>query len=409
MRAKMKILFVADVSIKKVIGGAERVLYEQSCRLAEKGHEVFIITRKLPSHISSHEFINHVHEFRYGIIKFNFITFILSSILNSIRLFSRLAEVNSFDIINFHQPFSALGINLASKNKKIKKVYSCHSLDFEEFLSRNPKPSQLLPRIGYTINSVMRKLNERFNISKSDIVIVASDYVKNKLVEYHKINPKKIYIRPYGVDLKKFKFNEDKHAARRELGLPKDRFILFTVRNLVPRMGLENLIYAMKVVIKSMKNIYLIIGGEGELKTKLQDLISESNLTNFVKLQGFIPEEELPLYHQAADFFILPTRCLEGFGLVTVESLACGTPVLGTPVGGTKEILGKFNPSFLFKDIRPESMAALILDKYNYYKARPDEYKKLSHGCREFVEKNYSWGKNTDEIQALFSGLIDSE
>jgi glycosyltransferase involved in cell wall biosynthesis len=405
----MKILFVADVSIKSVIGGAERVLYEQSCRLAEKGHEAFIITRKLPFHISSDEFINHVHEFRYNIKQFNFITFILSSILNSIKLFSRLEEENSFDIINFHQPFSAFGINLASKSKKIRKVYSCHSLDFEEFLTRNPNPSQLLPRIGYRINSAIRKLNERFSISKSDIVIVASDFVKNKLIEYHKISPKKIYIRPYGVDLKKFKFNENKHAARSELGLPEERFILFTVRNLVSRMGLENLVYAMKEVIKSVKNIYLIIGGEGELRTKLQDLISEFNLVDFVKLQGFIPEENLPLYYQAADFFILPTRCLEGFGLVTVEALACGTPVLGTPVGGTKEILGKFDPSFLFKDITPEVLAELIIEKYRYYKARPDAYKQLSQGCRDFVEKNYDWEKNIEEIEVLFSDLIKAE
>jgi glycosyltransferase involved in cell wall biosynthesis len=405
----MKILFVADVSIKSVIGGAERVLYEQSCRLAEKGHEVFIITRRLPFHSTSDEFIKRVHEFRYDIKKFNFITYILSSILNSIKLFSRLEEENSFDIINFHQPFSAFGINLTSRSRRIRKVYTCHSLDFEEFLTRNPNPSQLLPRIGYRINSAIRKLNEKFSISKSDIVIVASDFVKNKLIEYHKISPKKIYIRPYGVDLKKFKFNENKHAARSELGLPEERFILFTLRNLVPRMGLKNLVYAMKEAIKSVENIYLIIGGEGELRTKLQDLISEFNLADFVKLQGFIPEKDLPLYYQAADFFILPTRYLEGFGLVTVEALACGTPVLGTPVGGTTEILGKFDPSFLFKDTGPESLAALILDKYNYYKARPDEYKKLSHGCREFVEKNYSWEKNIDEIEALFSRLIESE
>jgi glycosyltransferase involved in cell wall biosynthesis len=398
MKAKMKILFVADVSIKKVTCGAERVLFEQSCRLAQKGHDVFIITRKLPFHTTSEELINQVHEFRYNIKKFNFVSYIFSSVLNSIRLFSRLAEKNSFDVINFHQPFSALGINLTSKSNKIKKIYTCHSLAFEEYETRNPKPSKALPKIGFKLNSFFRKWIEKFSISKSDIVIVASDFVKSKLVKYHKINPKKIYIRPYAVDLKKFKFNENKHAARENLGLPEERFILFTVRNLIPRMGLDNLIYAMKELTKSIKNIFLIIGGEGRLKAKLQDLISEFSLSDFVKLQGFIPEEELPLYYQAADFFILPTKYLEGFGLVTAEAMACGTPVLGTPVGGTKEILGKFDSSFLFRDTRPESLAELILEKFQYYQGRPDEYKKLSHGCREFVEKNYSWEKNIDEL-----------
>jgi glycosyltransferase involved in cell wall biosynthesis len=405
----MKILFVADISIKTVIGGAERVLYEQSCRLAEKGHKVFILTRRLPFHSTSDEFIGRVHEFRYDIKKFNFITYIFSSILNSIKLFSRLEKENSFDIINFHQPFSALGVNLTSRSRRIKKVYSCHSLAFEEYEVRNPKPSKALLKISYRINSIFRKWIENRCISKSNLIIVSSEFAKDKLIKYHRISPEKIYLLPLGVNLEKFQFNENKLAARKRLGLRQEKFILFTVRNLVPRMGLENLVYAMEEAAKSVENIYLIIGGEGELRTKLQNLISEYNLTDFVKLQGFIPEEDLPLYYQAADFFVLPTRCLEGFGLVTVEALACGTPVLGTPVGGTKEILGKFDPSFLFKDITPEALTELIIEKYRYYKARPDAYKQLSQRCRDFVEKNYDWEKNIKEIEALFSNLIKAE
>ncbi len=83
--------------------------------------------------------------------------------------------------------------------------------------------------------------------------------------------------------------------------------------------------------------------------------------------------------------------------------MACSAPVLGTPVGGTKEILGKFNSTFLFKDTSPESIAGLILDKYNYYKNKPDEYKQLSQECRSFVEKNYSWERNISEIETLFA------
>jgi glycosyltransferase involved in cell wall biosynthesis len=320
-----------------------------------------------------------------------------------------LLKENSFDIINFYQPFSALGINLTAKSKKIKKVYTCLSLAFEEYETRNPKPPKILPRISYKLNSYFRKCIEKYSISKSEFVIVSSEFIKNKLIEHHKLDPKKIHILPHGVDLRKFKFNENKLSIRRQIGLPEEKFILFTVRNLQPRMGLENLVCAVKEIIKSTKDIYLIIGGEGKLREKLRNLIFKFNLADFVKLQGFIPEKELPLYYQAADFFILPTKWLEGFGLVTVEAMACGTPVLGTPVGGTKEILGQFNPTFLFEDTSPESLAALILDKYNYYKARPDEYKQLSEKCREFVEKNYSWEKNIGETEALYSQLIKAK
>ena len=405
----MNILFAADVSIKKVLGGAERVLLEQTTRISEKGHEVQVITRKLPFHSSSHEKIRNVHEWRYDITKKNGFTFLVSSILNCQKLFKQISQKITIDLINFHQPFSAFAINLLRKTQKIKKVYTCHSLAFEEYETRNPKPSKILPRINYKINSYSRRRIEKYSISKCDLIVVLSEFTKDKLVEHYKIKPEKIYVIPGGVDLTRFEFEENKLAIRKQLGLSGEKFILFTVRNLVPRMGLENLIYAMKEIIRYAKDVYLIIGGKGELKEKLSSLISELNLIDFVKLQGFIPDEELPHYNQAADFFILPTKYLEGFGLVTLEAMACGTPVLGTPVGGTKEILDKFNPAFLFKDTSPESISNLILEKYNYYKKEPEEYKKISQKCRAFAEKNYSWERNINEIEALFVQLIKEE
>lgn len=402
----MNILFVTDVSIKKVLGGAERVLLEQATRLSERGHEIHIITRKLPIHSSSYENIKNVHEWRYDINKKNSFLSLVSTILNCQKLFRQISQKISIELINFHQPFSAFAINLLKDTQKIKKSYTCHSLAFEEYETRNPKPSNIFPRIIYTINSHLRRRIEKYGISKCDLIVVLSEYTKDKLFEHYKIKPEKIHIIPGGVDLSKFEFKENKLAIRKQLGLSEEKFILFTVRNLVPRMGLENLIYAMKEIVKYAKDIYLIIGGKGELREELSSLISDLNLTDFVKLQGFIPSEELPHYNQAADFFILPTKYLEGFGLVTVEAMACGTPVLGTPVGGTKEILNKFNPGFLFKDTNPESIADLILEKYKYYKDEPDEYKQLSRKCRVFVENNYPWERNIEKTETLFAQLI---
>ena len=405
----LRILFAADVSIKKVLGGAERFLLGQTTRLSEKGHEIHIITRRLPIHGSSYGNIKNVHEWRYSVNEKNTFIFLASTVLNCRKLYRLVSQKTSFDIINFHQPFSALGINLRLKSGQIKKVYTCLSLSFEEFETRNPKPSKILPRISYKINSYFRKWIEKFSISRCSLIFVLSEFTKNKLIKHYKINPRKIHIIPGGVDINRFKFNENKMAIRQQLGLSKEKFILFTVRNLVPRMGLETLIQAMKEIIKSVNDIYLIIGGEGELREKLKNLILELNLRDFVKLQGFISDEDLPFYYQSADFFILPTKWLEGFGLVTVEAMSCGTPVLGTPVGGTIEILNKFDSNFLFKDTSLESIAELILDKYNYYKDKPEKYKQLSKKCREFVEENYSWERNIDKTEALFARLIKEQ
>ena len=94
---------------------------------------------------------------------------------------------------------------------------------------------------------------------------------------------------------------------------------------------------------------------------------------------------------------------MEGFGLVTLEAMASGVPVLGTPVGGTREILAKFDPGFLFKDTTPEAIASLIIENYLKIKETPQEWSEISHRCRRFVELHYSWEKNVDATEKIIN------
>ena len=127
-----------------------------------------------------------------------------------------------------------------------------------------------------------------------------------------------------------------------------------------------------------------------------------------IHFAGFISEDKLPAYYQMADIFVLPTKELEGFGLVTIEAMASGLPVVGTPVGGTNEILGQFDSSFLFKGTDPNSMAELIMEKYELIKHNPQKWEKISKECRNFVERNYCWEKNIDALEDLFKKAINN-
>jgi glycosyltransferase involved in cell wall biosynthesis len=398
----MNILLVADVSIAGVIGGAERVLFEQSIHLVQRGHDVHILTRALPGREKHNEVIQGVREWRYNVVSKPAITFLKTTRQNSRSLFESLQDKNHFNLIVLHQPFSALGVIQSALSKKIKKIYICHSLSFEEYISRNEKPKGLYGKILYGLNILARKWIEKRVLNSSDEIIALSQFTKEKLIKVHKIPNQKISIIPGGVDLFRFRPTDSKKEIRCRLQIPEEKVILFSVRNLVQRMGLENLIDAISIVITKIPDIYLVIGGDGPLKDKLMEMVRGLGIEESIRFEGFIPKEILPDYYKMADLFILPTLELEGFGLVTIESMASGVPVLGTPVGGTKEILGKFNPKFLFKDTTSDSLAALIIVKYQIIKENPEEWQEISLKCRHFVENNYSWEKHVDALEKYF-------
>jgi glycosyltransferase involved in cell wall biosynthesis len=178
-----------------------------------------------------------------------------------------------------------------------------------------------------------------------------------------------------------------------------------TVRNLVPRMGLEHFVRAVAMVRDEAPGILALIGGEGPLRAELERLIRQHGLKDHVRLTGFIPEEDLPKYYQAADLVVMPTYELEGFGLVTVEALACGTPVAGTPVGATPEILREIDPSLLTGGTQAGAIAESLRIILRRFRERPGERAGLAARGLAAVRARYTWDRH---CAALADVLADA-
>lgn len=148
---------------------------------------------------------------------------------------------------------------------------------------------------------------------------------------------KPVHVIPNGFRSDLF-YPRDQTECRRALGLPLDRKILLTVGNLVEVKGHRYLIEAMAGVVKERQDVLCVIVGSGPLKGKLERQIKSLGLEDYVRLVGARPHEEIPLWMNACDVFVLPSLN-EGNPTVMFECLGCGGPFVGSDVGGVPDII----------------------------------------------------------------------
>jgi glycosyltransferase involved in cell wall biosynthesis len=359
------------------------------------GFEVCAITREdKPVRIAIRN-VNGVTEACYGADPKNKTRFLFSLLKNPSTLHNQFFKKGPYDAAICHQPFTGIALLIKGKLREVPIFYVFHSPSHEEYLVSNEGKGWLanFPQV------LGRRIIEGFCLRRAKRIMVLSNYMKNKLVSIHRLLPSRIIVNPGGVDLDRFKPPKNRLQLKKELGLPIGKIHLLTVRNLEPRMGLENLLKCMYLLKTNGVPVHLTLAGAGVERKKLERLANDFTLADTVTMTGFIQQELLPKYYGASDFFILPTRRLEGFGLVTPESMACGTPVLGTPVGGTREILSDFAQSFLFRDTTAEAMAEGIHTVIDEYFSQKRKYGELRRRCRIYVKDRYSWKRHLNKLK----------
>lgn len=176
----------------------------------------------------------------------------------------------------------------------------------------------------------------RWTLSHADGVIAVSAALKAVMVGLG-VNPDKIRVIPNGVDTDRFHLM-DREEARKRLNLPPQAPLLVSVGALIRPKGHLTLLRAFASVAQRHPEGKLYILGEGPMRPELESLVRELKLQDKVRLPGKRPNEELLQWFNAADVSVLLSE-REGWPNVVTESLACGTPVVATRVGGVPEIL----------------------------------------------------------------------
>jgi len=401
----MKYLFISDVRFDNPKSGSEQVLYQQIIGLSKKNHSIAAITRENDNSFNSGigENQNILNAYYSVDLKHKYRT-LFTLLKEPCRLFQNLNDKEKLAVAISHQPFTCFSLMIDRKLSHIPLIYVFHSPNHEEYILSG----KTLNYFGKILLIQLRRMIEKFCLQKAERIMVLSQFMKRKVIDLHRISHNRITVNAGGADLDRFKPIENREFAKKDLGFKKNYIHLLTIRNLEPRMGIDNLLKSIKILKQRQVQVHLTIGGEGPEKENLEKSIERLGLTEEVNLTGFIPAEQLPRFYAAADFFILPTRHLEGFGLVTPESMACGTPVIGTPVGGTKEILSGFNCNLLCRDYSPEAIADGIQKSIRLYFNDRKLYKNLRMSCREYIKNNYSWQRHINQLNSLIDETLGS-
>ncbi|AOJ06301.1 glycosyltransferase family 4 protein [Burkholderia mayonis] len=215
-------------------------------------------------------------------------------------------------------------------------------------------------------------------------LIVLSNAFGQILTSRYNVDPDRVRVVPGCVDTAQFDLPMTPADARRKLQLPQDRPIVLAVRRLVRRMGLEDLIDAVKIVRRRHPDVLLLIAGKGRLEGELQKRIDDAELGDNVKLLGFVPDHHLAALYRAAMLSVVPTVALEGFGLITVESLASGTPVLVTPVGGLPEAVAGLSEALVLPEIGARAIADGLTAALSGSLVLPD-----ADACRRYAREHF--------------------
>lgn len=188
----------------------------------------------------------------------------------------------------------------------------------------------------------------------------------------------------------------DMAECRKKLNLPADKIILFTFGDLLERKGFQYLIDAMKILSVQRNDLLCYISGKGNYKKSLKRQVETLDLQDSVILQDYIPTEEMPIWINSANLFVFPSL-QESFGIVQIEALACGKPVIAARNAGSIDVISSDDVGIICNPGDAKSLAGAIISGLN----KPWNAQKILD-----YSKRFSWEMVVKSIIPIYSQIL---
>jgi D-inositol-3-phosphate glycosyltransferase len=314
---------------------------------------------------------------------------------DEIRKFS--AEQNiAYDLIHSHYWLSGLaGLNLR-REWDVPLLHMFHTL------------GEMKTRLGGTVEDPLRRQAEHSILTGANRIIAATPAERMQLQWLYHADLRKVVVIPPGVDLDLF-HPHPAPEARTRVGLPKDAQMVLFVGRIERLKGLETLLRAAALLqergfLSPACPCVMVIGGDPDTPQEemsyLQELRESLSITSVVTFLGKRPQTELPLYYSAAQAVVMPSQ-YESFGMVALEAMACGTPVVASGVGGLLYLVRDGRTGYHIPDSDPSALADKLQKLLSDERLRQELGRHAAN-----LAHTYSWERITDQVLTLYESVL---
>lgn len=368
------------------VGGAETYAYELANGLGERGHNVDVYTQWVDDPdetVDVHEnvTVNRICGSRRKLVTFETLWFGIKA--------RRVVDFEKYDVIHgTMMPASTIAVT-PFNDIETPVVLTSHGTSIGETnaVALETPADYLLKFFFHPMNVVMDYVASR----DADQVIAISDHAYDQLTTSYCLDEDDVEMIPHGVDTDWFYPREEQHPA-----VDPEKTTLLYVGRLGARKGIDLALRALAEA--NDEEIKFLIAGTGRHEEFLRTLTIELGLNDSVLFLGFIPDDELPALYSSVDVFVLPSQ-YEGFGLVLLEAIACGTPVIGADAGGMPTAI-EHGQTGMIVQRNVDSFAKMFASLQSH----TGKWNEMAARSRDIAEHN-SWRRVLNNIENLYTKI----
>jgi len=387
----MKILMLTWEYPPRTVGGIARVVHDLSKRLIKDGHDVTVITYK-EGDVPYFEDDKGVKVYRvdnYMINPNNFIDWVMQLNFNMVAKANEIiAKEGNFDVIHAHDWLVAYSAKTLKNSYGTPLVSTIHATE----AGRN---SGIHDETQRYVNDT-----EWLLTYESSEIIVNSNFMKNDLQRLFGLPYEKINVIPNGINTGTYNGLERDYDFRRQYAMDNEKIILFMGR-LVYEKGVQHLISAMPKILEKYNDSKLIIAGKGGMTDQLKAQVEAMGLQNKVHFTGYLNAKQVSKMYKCADVSVFPST-YEPFGIVALEAMLAGVPIVVSDVGGLNEIVEHRVDGMKSYAGNPNSLA----DSISELLLNPQLCDNITKKAKLKVKNEFNWAKIAQETYFAYEKAI---